>query len=143
AMEALGAEVLTARADVTDRVQMEAALSAARARFGAIHGVIHAAGTIDDGLIALKDLDSAHAVIATKAKGALVLDALFGKDELDFFVVFSSVSSLLGLPGQVDYTAANAFLDAFAMRRNATRGRTISVNWNAWQSVGMAVALAD
>jgi acyl transferase domain-containing protein/thioesterase domain-containing protein len=142
-MEALGAEVLTISADVTDRVQMEGALAAARTRFGALHGVVHSAGTIDDGLIALKGLDSAHAVIGTKAKGALVLDALLSRDELDFFLVFSSVSSVLGLEGQIDYTAANAFLDAFAHKRNATGARTIAINWNAWQSVGMAVLLAD
>jgi len=144
AIEALGAEVLTLAADVTDRAQMAEAIATVRDRFGSIHGVIHAAGVIDDGLIALKTLESTLPVIATKAKGALVLDASLAGTKLDFFVSFSSVSSILGLEGQVDYTAANAFLDTFSEQRaKSAGGRSIAVNWNAWQDVGMAVALAD
>ncbi|HMJ13472.1 MAG TPA: SDR family NAD(P)-dependent oxidoreductase, partial [Polyangiaceae bacterium] len=143
AIERLGGEVLTVSADVTDRVQMQGALATARERFGAIHGIVHSAGTIDDNLIAMKTLESAHGVLATKVRGALVLDELLKREPLDFFVLFSSVSSLLGLEGQVDYTAANAFLDAFARRKAASGTRAVAINWNAWQSVGMAMVLAD
>jgi thioesterase domain-containing protein/NAD(P)-dependent dehydrogenase (short-subunit alcohol dehydrogenase family)/acyl carrier protein len=144
AIEETGSAVLCLAADVTDPAQVDAALAAARARFGAIHGVIHAAGTIDDGLLALKGLDSATAVIATKAKGALILDDLLRRDRLDFFIVFSSVSARLGLEGQIDYTAANAFLDAFAEQRTAAgRGRTVSIGWSTWQTIGMAAALTE
>lgn len=143
AIEAQGGEVLTLSADVTDRDQMGGALSTARERFGAIHGIVHSAGVIDDQIIALKTLESAHAVLATKVQGALVLDSLLVRDRLDFFVVFSSVSSILGLEGQIDYTSANAFLDVFAQKKAASGTRTLSINWNAWQSVGMAVVLAD
>ena len=143
AIEEHGGEPLALSADVTDRAQMEGVLAAARERFGTIHGVVHAAGTIDDGLIAMKSQAAADAVISVKAKGALLLQALLADSELDFFAVFSSVSSILGLEGQIDYTAANAFLDAFAQRICRTGGRGISVNWSAWQEVGMAVALAE
>ncbi len=143
AIRALGSEVLTLAADVADRTQMEGVLRAARARFGEIHGLIHAAGVIDDGLIALKTKEAAAAVIGPKVKGALILGGLLTPQTLDFFMVFSSVSSILGLEGQVDYTAANAFLDAFA-EDLADRGtRALAINWNAWREIGMAVTLAD
>jgi acyl transferase domain-containing protein/thioesterase domain-containing protein/acyl carrier protein len=142
-IEAAGGEVLAVSADVTSRTDMQRAAEAARRRFGRVNGVIHSAGTIDDALISLKRRDAALAVMAVKAKGALVLDEVFAADALELFVVFSSVSSVLGLEGQIDYTSANAFLDAFAEAK-ARQGRThaVSIGWNAWQEVGMAVALA-
>ncbi len=138
-MRALGAEVMTVAANVSDLAAMRNALTRVRARFGAIDGVFHAAGQLKDELIVLRSGQAESAVIDTKMKGALVLDALLEGDNVELFVLFSSISSILGLPGQVDYTAANAFLDAFAFARNARDkgGRTLSVNWNAWQEVGM------
>ncbi len=138
AIRALGADVLTIAADVTDLAAMHAAFAAVRARFGSVHGVFHAAGVLKDELIALRAPTTVSAVIDSKVKGALVLDELLARDPLELFVLFSSVSSVLGLPGQADYAAANAFLDAFALAR-ARRGpgRTLSIDWNAWQDVGM------
>jgi acyl transferase domain-containing protein/thioesterase domain-containing protein len=138
AIRALGADVMTVAADVTDLESMRSALVAVRARFGAINGVFHAAGVLQDELIALRTPAAHSAVLDTKVKGALVLDALLAGDPLDLFVLFSSVSSILGLPGQADYTAANAFLDAFAhARARRGPGRTLSIDWNAWHDVGM------
>jgi acyl transferase domain-containing protein len=136
-------EVITAAADVTDLEAMRGVLSEARARFGGIHAVFHAAGVLKDELIALRSTEAKSEVIDAKARGALVLDALLQRDTLDAFVLFSSVSSVLGLPGQSDYVAANAFLDAFAHARAASRPAelTLSVNWNAWENVGMLAAL--
>ena len=139
ACERLGGEIVVAAADVTDAAQVSAAVDDAVRRFGTIHGIVHAAGTLRDGLIQLKTPDDARAVLAPKIAGALALDRALGDRPLDFFVMFSSVSPILGLAGQVDYAAANAFLDAFAEHRSATRpGHTVSVNWGAWQRVGMA-----
>ncbi|MDB4979262.1 MAG: polyketide/non-ribosomal peptide synthetase, partial [Myxococcales bacterium] len=143
-IEAAGGEVLALAADVTNRDDLRRVQTEARARFGRLHGIVHSAGLIDDGLISLKTLEAAQRVLAVKAKGAIILDEIFGRDPLDFFVVFSSVSSVLGLEGQIDYTAANAFLDAFAEQK-AADGRTLAVSmaWNAWQEIGMAAALAS
>lgn len=142
AIEALGAEIVVESADVTDHEQMKAVVARARERFGALHGVVHAAGTIEDSLMVLKTPEAARSVIAPKVQGALVLDAVVQGAPLDFFVLFSSVSSLLGLQGQVDYTAGNAFLDAFAQQRaQRERSRTVAINWSAWQDVGMVVAI--
>ena len=118
-------------------------IAKARKRFGVIHGVIHAAGTLDDGLIQLKTPQSALGVLAPKVKGTLILDDVLGDEPRDFFALFSSVSSILGIEGQVDYSAANAFLDAFASSRSA-RGacQTVAINWSAWREVGMAARRA-
>jgi acyl transferase domain-containing protein/thioesterase domain-containing protein/acyl carrier protein len=137
-IRALGSEVLTLAADVADAAAMRRAMAVIQARFGHVHGVFHAAGVLEDELIALRKPEARSNVLDVKMKGALVLDAVLRDQPLDLFVVFSSVSSILGLPGQVDYTAANAFLDAFAQGRSMRGpGRTLSIDWNAWQSVGM------
>lgn len=144
AIESLGSEVLVVGADVTSPSEMRQVVEQACERFGTIHGVVHSAGLIDDGLISLKTAEAAARVMSVKTRGALALDAALRGIELDFFVVFSSISSVLGLEGQVDYTAANAFLDAFAEERAASgKGRTVSVGWNAWRDIGMAVSLAE
>jgi acyl transferase domain-containing protein len=144
ALESRGAQVLVVQADVTDTTQMRTAVQAARERFGAVHGVLHTAGVLADGVIQLKDDATAAAVLAPKVQGTLALDAALEGSDLDFFVLFSSVSSFSGLAGQVDYAAANAFLDAFARERSARTGSyTVAVNWSAWQEVGMAAEMAQ
>ncbi len=145
-MEAAGAEVMVAAADVTNLEAMQTVVADARARFGTIHGVYHTAGVIDDGVIQLKEADSAVRVLAPKVRGTLALDgalAASGDDRLDFLVLFSSVSAFTGLAGQVDYAAANAFLDAYAQAKSYSDGTfVVSVDWNAWQQVGMAANMA-
>ena len=137
-IRALGTDVLTLTADVSDVEAMREALTEVRARFGGIHGVLHTAGVLRDEIIALRAPTIDSPVLRAKMKGALVLDELFRDEPLDLFVLFSSVSSMLGLPGQCDYTAANVFLDALAHARSGrAAGRTLSINWNAWQDVGM------
>lgn len=129
----MGAEVLPIAADVADTDQMEIALASVRAQFGVIHGVIHAAGVLDDGPLQLKTGEAIAAVLRPKVNGTLVLDHHLRNDGLDFFVLFSSTSALLGLAGQMDYSAANAFLDAFAASRSGVR----VINWGMWRETGM------
>ncbi|MBK7897608.1 MAG: SDR family NAD(P)-dependent oxidoreductase [Anaerolineaceae bacterium] len=143
ALEAAGAEVLVIDADVTNREQVKQAVALAKDRFGAIHGVIHAAGVLDDNLIQLKTAQEAGRVLAPKARGALLLDEYLADEPLDFFVLFSSTSTEIGAAGQVDYVAANAFLNAFAESKTAASSTfTIAINWGVWQEVGMAVDTA-
>jgi acyl transferase domain-containing protein/acyl carrier protein len=135
----LGAEVLVVAADVYDLESMRAALAEAEARFGSVHGVIHAAGVAGGGLARLKTNEEVERVFAPKVRGTLQLDRLFAGRPLDFFLLCSSVASVTGALGQIDYSAANAFLDAFAhfrTRRDATF--TASINFPAWSEVGMA-----
>ena len=135
-IESLGAEVLTISADVTDSKQIAEALRIARQRFGHIDGVIHAAGLIEDEPLQIKTRESAARVLAPKIQGTLVLQQELGDSKLDFLLLFSSISSLAPPPGQIDYAAANAFLDAFALSQ---AGRPVTaLNWGLWADVGLA-----
>ncbi|MCP4660903.1 MAG: SDR family NAD(P)-dependent oxidoreductase, partial [bacterium] len=143
ALRDAGAEVMVACADVSEHDPMAAVVERARQEFGRIHGVIHAAGIAGGGLIEHKTHEMVAEVFAPKITGVRVLEAIFGGASLDFLVLFSSISSLAGGPGRVDYTAANAFLDAFALRNALGVGTfTVSIAWDTWQEVGMAAAEA-
>jgi acyl transferase domain-containing protein len=138
-LERAGAEILILRADVADQTQMQAVVNEAQARFGPIRGVIHSAGVPGGGSIQRKTLGEVEAVMTPKVRGTLVLHSLFKNAGLDFFVLCSSLASLLGGFGQADYSGANAFLNAFA-RQNAPLAKVvISINWDTWGDVGMAV----
>ncbi|MCB1407014.1 MAG: SDR family NAD(P)-dependent oxidoreductase, partial [Rhodobacteraceae bacterium] len=136
-LEALGAEVMVAAADVCNIDEMRDALATVRARFGPIHGVIHAAGTIDDAPLLAKTVGSVESVFAPKVHGLRVLDALLPDGAVDRIVVFSSTSTLTAPAGQVDYVAANEYLNAFARARQG-KTRVLSLNWGIWAEVGMA-----
>jgi acyl transferase domain-containing protein len=129
-----GGELMSLAADVTDRDSLEAALEAVRNRFGAITGVVHGAGRIDDRPLSAKALEEAHAVIAPKLEGARHLDALLPEGSLDFFCVVSSSSVVIGGAGQADYVAANAALEALA----EGRADGLSIAWGVWRDTGMA-----
>lgn len=135
-LESLGAEVLAAGADVTDVEGLRAVLDDARRRFGALHGVIHTAGVMHDGPLLGKTQEEVEEVFAPKVHGTLVLEALLADVPLDFLLLFSSVSAVVAPAGQVDYVAANAFLDAFA--RSGRVPNTVAVDWGIWGGVGMA-----
>ncbi|NMO18894.1 SDR family NAD(P)-dependent oxidoreductase [Pyxidicoccus fallax] len=141
-LEGLGAQVLLLKADTSDAGQLKAAIAEVKARFGALHGVVHAAGALEDGPLEAKTRDSALRVLAPKALGALALEEALKGTQLDFFVSFSSTSAYLGPPGQVDYVAANAFLLAQARRleTSGTAKRALALGWGVWQEVGMAAA---
>ncbi|HVC19696.1 MAG TPA: SDR family NAD(P)-dependent oxidoreductase [Vicinamibacterales bacterium] len=137
---AKGGEALVLSADVSDPAQMRAAVDRAVERFGPIDGVLHAAGVAGDGVIQLKTREVASAVIRPKVRGGLVLEALFRDRPLDFMMLFSSVASVTGGFGQVDYCGANSFLDVLANGHQAGGGwPMMAVNWDAWSEVGMAV----
>jgi phthiocerol/phenolphthiocerol synthesis type-I polyketide synthase E len=137
-LEALGAEVLVLRADVTDEAQVREAVAMARRRFGGIHGVIHGAGVPGGGAIQLKTRAAAEAVLAPKVRGTAALAAALADLPLDFFILLSSTLSLTGAVGQVDYCAANAFLDAFAQAHSRPGRLILAINWGLWSDIGMA-----
>jgi acyl transferase domain-containing protein/acyl carrier protein len=133
-LEEAGAEVLTVAADVTDAEAMAAAVGEVRQRFGGIDGVVHAAGVPGQGLIQLKTPEVAQRVLGPKVHGTLILESLLADDDLDFLLLFSSMSSITGGgPGQSDYCAANAFLDVFGRQRHGRHGVTQAVDWGEWQ----------
>ncbi|HYP28242.1 MAG TPA: type I polyketide synthase, partial [Blastocatellia bacterium] len=137
-IEKAGAEVMVIEADVSDREQMGAAIERATKRFGEINGVIHTAGVAGGGVFHLRQPSAVEGVMAPKVAGTTVLDSLFADRELDFFLLCSSLNSIIGGVGQVDYCAANAYLDAFAHRSGARKNRLdLSINWDSWSEVGM------
>jgi len=134
-IQALGSEILVCRSDVCKFEELKSAVAAARNRFGKIDGVLHAAGVLEDAPFQLKTAESAARVLAPKVTGTLNLEKVFAGSDLDFLMLFSSVSSLLPPAGQVDYAAANAFLDAFVASKPAVPA--LAVNWGLWKDVGM------
>ncbi|HEB56032.1 MAG TPA: SDR family NAD(P)-dependent oxidoreductase, partial [Gammaproteobacteria bacterium] len=139
-LRSLGAEVKVYSADVSNYQQMQNVVADIHDSFGAINGVIHTAGVAGGGMIQLKSHDMAERVLQPKIKGCLVLEQLLADDKLDLFVLCSSLFSVVGGIGQVDYCAANSFMDAFAQSRNGKNGEIcVSINWDAWQDIGMAV----
>jgi acyl transferase domain-containing protein len=138
-LEALGAEVLYVPADSSSRGDMETALARTHERFGPVKGVVHSAGVAGGGIVQLKEPETAARVMAPKLEGTAVLAAVLWEEPLDFFVLCSSTAALLGGFGQVDYCAANCFLDAFSGYARARGLPVQSINWDAWKDVGMAV----
>ena len=143
-LEALGGEVLVAQADVANPVEMAAAKAAGEARFGTVDAVIHAAGVVDDGPILTKTTAEVEEVFAPKLHGTQVLERLFPDGSLRLLVLFASTSTVTGPAGQIDYVAANEYLNAYARHRQGGKTRVVALNWGIWQGVGMAAeALAD
>lgn len=135
-IEAAGAEVWVARADVTDPAQMADVLAEAERRFGPLHGVVHAAGA-EKIMIILQQTsrEDCEAQLHPKREGLLVLERLLEGRELDFCVVQSSLSSCLGALGMVGYVAAHHYVDTFVAQHNRTHStRWTSANWDNWLS---------
>jgi acyl transferase domain-containing protein/acyl-CoA synthetase (AMP-forming)/AMP-acid ligase II/pimeloyl-ACP methyl ester carboxylesterase len=133
-----GITVKTVQVDITDLQGVTQILELVNADFP-IKGIIHAAGILRDGLLQNQTWSNFQAVIAPKITGAWNLHQASKHLELDFFVLFSSVASLIGSPGQSNYTVANAGLDAIAHYRRSLGLPALSINWGAWADSGMAV----
>ncbi|MFE3838036.1 type I polyketide synthase [Pseudogemmobacter sonorensis] len=143
-LEALGGEVHVAQADVANLFEMEAARDAGVVRFGPVHAVIHAAGVVADGPLLAKSPAEAEEVFAPKLHGTQVLERLFPDGSIALLVLFSSTSTLTGPAGQVDYVAANEYMNAYSKYRAGGRTRVVALDWGIWQGVGMAAeSLAD
>ncbi|MFT3864031.1 MAG: SDR family NAD(P)-dependent oxidoreductase [Solirubrobacterales bacterium] len=134
-LQALGAEVTIAACDVGDREQLAAVMAAIPAAHP-LRTVVHAAGALDDGAIGSLDRGRLDAVLGPKADAAWHLHELTSGIDLDAFVMFSSAASTVGAPGQGNYAAANAFLDALAARRRAEGLPATSLAWGFWAEPG-------
>ncbi len=138
-LEAMGASIHLASVDIADEIQFDSFLKRFREEgWPPIRGVIHAAGVLQDQTLLQLDAVALRSVMRPKVYGGWILHRLLRDAPLDFFVLFSSVASLLGSPGQGNYSAANAFLDALAHYRRAQGLPALSVNWGPWKDSGMA-----
>ncbi len=136
-LEAAGVEVLAFSADVADVAQMRAVVQAALYRFGALHGVIHAAGTLAADSFKTVQLTGREEIqrhFAPKVYGLYVLERVLAGLPLDFVALYSSLSAILGGLGYVGYATANLFMDFFAERMNREPGGTPwrSIDWDSW-----------
>ncbi|PCK02583.1 MAG: hypothetical protein COA42_21990, partial [Alteromonadaceae bacterium] len=129
-LQEAGAEVLVLRADVGKLAQMQTALEQAQTRFGAVQGVIHAAGVFKKGLIADIDRPEFSRGLAAKVQGSLLLTQLIDVNTLDFMVFCSSTNAVMEKPAQTEDCAANAFLDAYAASLSSQGVNAVSINWD-------------
>jgi myxalamid-type polyketide synthase MxaE and MxaD len=138
-LESLGTNVHLASVDVANEGELNSFLDEYRAEgWPPIRGVVHAAGVLQDGLLVQLDAAALTTVLRPKVTGGWLLHRLLKDEPLDFFVLFSSAGSVLGQPGQGNYAAANAFLDALAHHRQAQGQPALSINWGAWAGEGFA-----
>jgi acyl carrier protein len=137
-LEALPAKVRIVQGDVASTEDVRRAFQDIEREMPPVRGVIHAAGVLDDGVILHQDWPRFERVLAPKVQGAWNLHQETQDRPLDFFVLFSSVASLLGSPGQGNYAGANAFLDALAHHRRSIGLPALSINWAQWAGAGMA-----
>ena len=147
-LESLGAEVLYIQGDVSVPDDTERTITEAKRRFSCINGVIHSAGAIFDSFLINKEREHMEAVVKPKLFGTLLMDEATRNEKLDWFVVFSSLSSVWGNPGQCDYAFANLFLSHFCSARGKLReegsreGLSLAINWPFWKEGGMKFAEA-
>ncbi|MBD1544677.1 SDR family NAD(P)-dependent oxidoreductase [Roseibium aggregatum] len=148
ALREQGADVAYFACDIAKPEEVEDVAARIAREQGALKGIIHTAGILDDGYILTQEVAKAAGVFAPKVAGTVNLDRATQDQPLDFFVLCSSIASVFGNAGQAAYAAANAFMDAFAETRSANvasgarKGKTIAVAWPLWSEGGMSVDMA-
>lgn len=134
-----GTSIIIATGDIANYIQMKGLIEKTVALHGEIKGVFHLAGVSGEGIAMLKDRSSMCAVMSPKIQGIRVLSQLFNHKKLDFMVCASSLTAVAGGVGQLDYCAANLFLDYFMSQNFFEQcNRLLTINWNSWSSIGMA-----
>ena len=137
-LEAVGAEIRTMQCDVSVEAQITSVFREVERSMAPLRGVVHAAGTLDDGVLLQQNWQRFRRVMAPKVEGAWHLHRLTQDRPLDFCVFYSSIAALVGAPGQANHAAANAFMDALAHHRRALGLPAMSINWGVWSEVGAA-----
>jgi NAD(P)-dependent dehydrogenase (short-subunit alcohol dehydrogenase family) len=136
-----GARITTALCDVSSEEAVTRVVREIQGAGPALRGIVHAAGVLDDGVALQQTRERFHKVLAPKTAGAWNLHRATANDPLDFIVFFSSIASMLGSPGQSNYAASNAFLDAFARQLRMQGVPASSISWGIWGQGGMAAGV--
>jgi acyl transferase domain-containing protein/NADPH:quinone reductase-like Zn-dependent oxidoreductase/SAM-dependent methyltransferase/acyl carrier protein len=140
-IEKLGASIKVAQGDVSKRADVQALVDQITCGQAPLRGIIHAAGTLDDGVLLQQSWKRFEHVLGAKMSGAWNLHVATAGVPLDFFVLFSSAASILGSAGQSNHAAANAFLDALAFTRRHSGLPALSINWGPWSEIGAAATV--
>ncbi|HCQ64034.1 MAG TPA: polyketide synthase [Rhodobacteraceae bacterium] len=138
ALEDAHGEVLCLAGDVSNVEDMREVRARIEAEMGPVHGIIHAAGVLEDGLIQTRTMTRIEDVLTPKLHGTQVLEEVFPDGEIDWMVLFSSSSTATAPAGQVDYVAANEYLNAYARARAGGKTRVQAIGWGIWADTGMA-----
>jgi acyl transferase domain-containing protein/NADPH:quinone reductase-like Zn-dependent oxidoreductase/NAD(P)-dependent dehydrogenase (short-subunit alcohol dehydrogenase family)/acyl carrier protein len=142
-LSARGVRLSVRAVDVAERTQVAALLAEIQASGSPLAGIVHAAGQLDDGLLAEQSPPRCLEVLRPKVLGAWNLHDLTRGARLDFFVCFSSVAGTFGTAGQVAYAAANRFMDILMQERSLCGAPGVSIGFGPWAGVGMAARLPD
>ena len=138
-IESSGSTVEILQADVADQNQMQNIFDYISKNYGKLNGIVHMAGNPGHGVAMLKSLDDVKNVVKPKILGTMILDSYVTKNKLDFFILFSSVTSVVPEAGQTDYASANSFLNSYAQQKINFETPVMSICWPAWTQTGMAV----
>lgn len=140
-LKSAGINIITAKADVTNITDLKHQFKAIKESGLKIRYIIHAAGVIQDAAITNQSDETMRQVLLPKVVGAWNLHQITKSMQLKEFILFSSAASILGSPGQINYVAANSFLDQLAQYRRQNNLPGLSINWGSWGEVGMASRL--
>jgi acyl transferase domain-containing protein/acyl-CoA synthetase (AMP-forming)/AMP-acid ligase II/pimeloyl-ACP methyl ester carboxylesterase len=133
-----GVNILPLQADIGKEEEVHNLLAQIDNNLPPLKGIFHAAGTLDDGIIQKQNWQKFQKVLEPKILGAWHLHNLNQGRDLDYFILFSSIASLIGSAGQSNYAAANSFLDALSIYRQSLNLSCLTINWGAWANAGMA-----
>jgi 3-oxoacyl-(acyl-carrier-protein) synthase/short-subunit dehydrogenase len=125
--------------DISDTESLNREISRLRDKYGKINGVVHCAGVSGKGFLLKKTWGDFEDVLRAKVYGTWIMDKVTENDDLDFFIMCSSLSSIFSSSGQSDYSAANSYIDSFAEKRSKRNKNTLAINWTGWKETGMAV----
>ena len=140
-IDSLGTEVIFVAGDIATAGVAERLVAAAEETGRALRGLVHGAGVTGDGLVSALTREGLERVWTPKVAGALRLNAATADTEMDWWVGFSSMATMLGLPGQLAYATGNAWLDALMTWRRAAGRPATAINWGQWSAVGMSSKL--
>ncbi len=138
AIEEIGASVISLEGDVSDELVMKSVMDRLAKTAPPLRGVVHAAADFSSNLLPALTPAQIENMLRPKIDGTCILQRLTAEHDLDFFIMFSSSTAILGAPGFAHYAAANAFLDATALGAHQRRRRVVSVNWGTWETMRLA-----
>jgi len=138
-----GVHVLAVKGDVSSYDDLQRIFLEIDEKMPSLQGVVHAAGVLDDGIIAQQTPQRFEKIMSPKVLGSWNLHQLTLDRQLDSFILFSSVASLIGSPGQSNYASGNAFMDNLARLRQSLGLPGMAINWGPWAGDGMAENLLE